>query len=234
VLSEWTATLALAFNDLAYVHRQFDETYSRPVFEYFYFLRVALGHFNEAAAYLDRTAAIPEVAAYAASLGTKERELYADCLRRYRSRESLIAQVRNLSAFHYPKLDPRRQRRPVKSALADLADEDGSIFKAATGTIGESRLLFADDIASKLFQHGARDDADLLDAHGEIKEAIQSFMRFANGALDEWWTRAAKRGVRFVKRPGQPPSFGKLMESSGGESETPPQEQGSTTTSTSR
>jgi hypothetical protein len=58
-----------------------------------------------------------------------------------------------------------------------------------------------------------RSDEDLYAAHREIKEAITSFMRFANGALDEWWSRAGKRGVKFKVQPGKPPSYATLAES---------------------
>jgi hypothetical protein len=57
-VSEWVATIALAFNDIALVHGQFDEAFEGPAFRYLYLLRISLGHFNEAAKYLDDTAEI--------------------------------------------------------------------------------------------------------------------------------------------------------------------------------
>lgn len=217
LVGEWIATLALAFNDIAYVHRHLDETYEKPAYEYFYFLRLAIGHFNEAAAHLDRSEKLSEVEAYVASLDREAQELYADCLRRYRSQTSVIAQVRNHSAFHYPTFQPSNSRRVMRRALDELRDEYGWMFKAASKTIRDSRLLFADDIQSKLFTRATPSDSDLYAAHVEIKEAIQSFIRFTNKALDEWWARAMARGVQFQIQPGAPISYGKLAESSGGE-----------------
>jgi hypothetical protein len=103
----------------------------------------------------------------------------------------------------------------MRRALASLAEEHGWLYKAPTGTIRDSRLLFADDIEGVLFQRSTPTDADLYSAHEEIKAAMSSFMRFVNAALDEWWASAIGRGVAFPSRPGKPPSYGKLMEASG-------------------
>ena len=213
LVGEWLATLLLAFNDIAYVHRHLDESYDdRPAHEYFYFMRLAIGHFNEGAAHLDRSEAIPEVAAYVASLDCEAQGLYAECLQLYRSQTSVIAQVRNHSAFHYPALEPSNRRRVMRRALEELAEEIGWMFKAASKTIGDSRLLLADDIQSKLFTRATPSDDALYAAHAEIKDAITSFMRFTNLAMDEWWARARARGVKFYSRPGSPVSYGKLAE----------------------
>ena len=103
-MSEWVATLALAFNDIAYVHTQLAATYAKPAHEYFYLLRMALSHFHEAAKFLDDTKAIPEVAAYVDSLRKEARELHADCIERYNRRKNTLGPIRNLSGFHYPEL----------------------------------------------------------------------------------------------------------------------------------
>ena len=212
-LSEWVATIALAFNDIAYVHAQFDDAYSKPAYEYLYLLRISLGHFHEAAKFLDETKSIPEVKSYLNSLPKRARDLHADCLRRYCERLGVLGPIRNLSAFHYPELKVKpgsNRKRPMERVLDGLADDYGEFFKAASGTVGDSRGLFADDFAGRLFAHGAKSDADLIAAHQEIKEAITSFMRFANFALDEWWVRAGKRGAKFTSRPGRPVSYATL------------------------
>ena len=98
----------------------------------------------------------------------------------------------------------------MQRVLEGLADEHGSFFKAASGTIEDSRGLFADDIASRLFTYGDKGDANLYAGPTEIEEAISSFMRFVNRALDEWWFRAGKRGVKFKTRPGRPLSYAEL------------------------
>jgi hypothetical protein len=213
-VSEWVATLTLAFNDIALVHGEFDEAYEGPAYRYFYLLRVALSHFNEAAKYLDETEDIAEVRAYVESLPEGLRELYDDSLRRYRERRGFLAQVRNLSAFHYPEMKPSPgpRGRLMKRLLEELAEATTSMYKGASGTIGDSRALFGDDIASKLFTRGASDDDELIAHHVEVKEAITSFMRFANGAINEWIGRAIDGGVSFTTRPGRPPSFGAVVE----------------------
>jgi hypothetical protein len=220
VISEWLATIALAFNDIAYVHGQFDEAYTGPAFRYFYLLRLALGHFHEAAKYLDETETIPEVKAYVASLPGDVQAHYADCLLRYRERRGFLAQVRNLSAFHYPelKIRPSAQRpRVMQTVLGGLADETTSLFKGKNETIRDSRVLFADDVVSRLFTRGATDESELLEHHVETKEAITSFMRFANGAINEWLGRAMDAGVTFSYVAGVPPSYSGFVPDTEGE-----------------
>jgi hypothetical protein len=219
--SEWVATIALAFNDIAFVHSQFDEAYEGPAYRYFYLLRLSLGHFNEAAKYLDKTEAIPEVKAFVQTLPADVQAHYADCLRRYRERKGFLAQVRNLSVFHYPELKVASAGagKPslMRSILDGLADETTSLFKSKTETIGDSRVLFADDIVSRLFSRGAKNEDELLEHHIEIKEAITSYMRFANGAINEWLGRAIDAGVTLTYAPGSPPSFGRLVDGADGE-----------------
>lgn len=212
-VGEWLATLAMAFNDIAFVHRQLDDAYTnRPAYEYFYFLRLAIGHFNEGAALLDKTEMVTEISGYVASLDSTARVLYGDCLKRYRSQRSVVAQARNYSAFHYPKFQPSNQRRVMRRALLHLANEHGWTYKAPSRTIRDSRLLWADDIESVLFEGATANHEDLFAAHEEIKASITSFMRFVNAALDEWWQRALKRGVSLPTRRGDPPSYGTLAE----------------------
>jgi hypothetical protein len=200
---------ALAFNDIAFVQSRFLQD-SAPAHEYLYFFRVAFAHFNEAARFLDSTSDVRAVAEYVQALPKAVRDDYDDCLHRYRGRESFVARVRNLSAFHYPelKLVPGQKKpRLMQQVLTGLTNERGSIFKAASGTIGDSRMLFADAIVTRLAGPGAQGHQDLLDAHADIAHAIQSFMRFANAALDEWWVRADTRGA-LQNEPGRPPWFG--------------------------
>jgi len=211
-VAEWVATITLAFNDIELVHGQFDEAFDGPAYRYLYLLRVALGHFNEAAAFLEATAALPEIHAFVRTLPDDVRASYKDSLRRYAERKSFLGQVRNLSAFHYPAMSRARGRKRVmQRVLADLEDATTSMFRSASGTIGDSRQLFGDDIVSRLFTAGAKTDDELYDHHAEVREAITSFMRFANGAINEWFGRAIDRGVVFATEPGSPPSFGDIL-----------------------
>jgi hypothetical protein len=212
-LAEWVATLALAFNDISYVHTKFDEAFAGRAYEYLYVLRIALSHFKEAAEFLDKTSDAPFVIEFVKTLPQAARDRYEDSLRRYREQESRLAQIRNLAAFHYPELKVvagQKRLREVQRVLTELEDERGFIFKAASGTVGESRMLFADDIAGRLFVRGA-DDNDLYAAHEEVKQAIESFMRFTNAALDEWWARVQAKGAVFTKTPGRPASLAERL-----------------------
>lgn len=46
------------------------------------------------------------------------------------------------------------------------------------------------DANCRLFARGTTTDEELYQHHEEIREAIKSFMRFANGAINEWLGRA--------------------------------------------
>src|SRR5712692_2655204 len=79
VVSEWLTTISLAFNDIAFIHSNLDAAFKGPAYGYFYLLRLSLGHFHEAAKYLDETEAIPELKTYVESLPTEVQAHYADC-----------------------------------------------------------------------------------------------------------------------------------------------------------
>jgi hypothetical protein len=72
-LSEWLITLALAMNDLALVHVRLDEDQEEPN-RAFYWNRLAVSHFTEAALFLRDTADVPELRAFVESLGDEARE----------------------------------------------------------------------------------------------------------------------------------------------------------------
>jgi hypothetical protein len=134
LLSEWLATLSLAFNDLALVHEQIEIDRETP-HKYFYWLRLAIAHFFEAAKYLDETAEIGEVKAFVATLSEEAQEQYQACLDRYRTHETSMQRLRNQAAFHYPRLQPGRANRPMRKVLEELAADTGQIQKAEIGTI---------------------------------------------------------------------------------------------------
>jgi hypothetical protein len=120
----WIATMLLAFNDIAFVHRHLDLSYGdRPAYEYLYFLRLAVGYFNEAATHLSRTENDPEVAAYVASVDDEAQELYADSRTAgSRLRASGARCVRRRFGRHSrPRSSQHRcERRCSKDGRADL------------------------------------------------------------------------------------------------------------------
>jgi hypothetical protein len=218
LLSEWVATLALAFNDLALVQDRIVADAETP-HRFFYWLRLAIAHFYEAAKYLDDTAEVDEVKAFVATLPAEAQQHYETCLERYREQQTPVERLRNQAAFHYPRLQPNRQNRPMKKVLASLADEAGQIDKGEQNRLRDSRLLFADDIMSRFFVEASGGEDALGQVHPNIEAAITAFMRFTQAALDEWFYRAQQdRGAKlFDFGEGSLPWPGKDVESRGGE-----------------
>src|SRR5262249_47397644 len=150
---------------------------------FFYWLRLAIAHFYEAAQFLDETSEIPEVKAFVARLPAEAQQHYATCLEKYRAQEQPILRLRNQSVFHYPRLQPGRKRRPMARALEELEGEAGEILKSDEGTIRGSRMLFADDIAGRFFLEATGGLATLEDVHDDIVAAMMAFGNFVNAAL---------------------------------------------------
>lgn len=196
LLSEWTATLALAFNDLSVVHVRMEEDHGAP-HKFFYWLRLAIAHFYEAAKYLDETSTIPEVTTFVAQLSPEAQGHFGACLSRYRERATPTLRLRNQAAFHYPALAPGRANRPMRKVLQGLAAETGQFDSGKTGQIRDARMLFADDVASSFFVQATGGEEALAAVHPDIEAGIASFMKFTNAALDEWFFRAQQRGAEF-------------------------------------
>jgi len=203
VLAQWVGTLSLAFNDIALVNSRMVEDQD-DAHKFFYWLRLAIAHFAEAAEYLVDTREVPQIEEFVDSLRPDVQQSYRDCLSRYQAKRSEIQQIRNVVAFHYPELrqDGGRWRsRPMQQALASLVNETGRIKRAR---IIEARLLFADDIAAMLFTRSTPTWGDVRDVHADITGGMTSLMRFANPAVEEFLTRAARRGARLVAMPQRP------------------------------
>jgi hypothetical protein len=192
ILAEWIATVSMAFNDLALIHQQIEADHETP-HKFFYWLRIAIAHFSEAADYLAETRDIEEVAAFIASLPAEVQERGERCVALYQDRESEIKQIRNLTAFHYVGLNPKKKKRPVADALEALRGERG-IFKR--GTVRDARLLYADDVAGSLFIR-ATSWKDFGEVHRDISAGIDAFMRFANPAVVDYFERAGEAGAAF-------------------------------------
>jgi hypothetical protein len=196
LLSEWTATLALAFNDLSLVHARMEEDHGTP-HKFFYWLRLGIAHFYEAAKFLDDTSTIPEVTAFVSQVGPEAQGHYEACLLRYREQATPTLRLRNQAAFHYPALAPGRANRPMKKVLEGLASGTGQFDGGGTNTIRDARMLFADDVASAFFIQASGGEGTLATVHQDIEAGIAAFMKFTNAALDEWFFRAQERGAKF-------------------------------------
>src|SRR4051794_33365935 len=89
VVAEWLMTLALVSNDFALVATRMEEDAEEPSgYKFFYWTRLFISHFHEAALYLDDTKEIPEIKAYVASLDSPAPEHYAATLAAYAKRKS--------------------------------------------------------------------------------------------------------------------------------------------------
>jgi hypothetical protein len=195
MLAEWLGTISMAFNDLALIHGQIEVDSETP-HKFFYWLRIAIAHFSEAADYLAQTRDIEGVAVFIASLPKDARDNAQRCIDLYARRESEIQQIRNLTAFHYAELNPDKKKRIMAGALKALRAERGVLRR---GTVRDARLLYADDIAATLFVRSTPSWGDLNAVHGDIEAGITSFMRFTNVAVTTYFERAAQDGTKFVE-----------------------------------
>ncbi len=200
-LSEWLITLALAMNDLALVHVRLDEDQDEPD-RAFYWHRLALSHFTEAALFLHdtvhdtvhETAAVPEVKAFVESLSEEARAKCDACLAIFCECRNKLFNVRNKTMFHYPTLRPAHPQadRPIREALAAMRDDRGVIRSAR---ICDARFLFADDVAATIFARAVGGLDALPSFEAQVAEGTTAFIRFANLAIDEHLVRAQERGV---------------------------------------
>jgi hypothetical protein len=132
-LSEWLITLALAMNDLALVHVRLDEDPEEPD-RAFYWNRLAVSHFTEAALFLRDTADVPEVRAFVESLGDEARTKCDKCLAIFHEYRGKLFSKRNKTTFHdralrpaNPQADPAHTgsaRRAVRRPWSDPLSAD--------------------------------------------------------------------------------------------------------------
>jgi hypothetical protein len=202
-LSEWLVLLAMSLNDLALVHDRLERDHASP-HEYFYWLRLGVAHFFEAAKLLKRGRDIPEVAAYITTLPATVRNSHDTAVSIYDERYTELKMMRDV-LFHYARVWQRRGHPPeivVRLALEQLAPHRVTI---KTGTLREARLLFADDVLATLFTRAtgvpwadvAKDEVHqgVAQTQERIQEAITAFVRFANPALMDHLSRAKEEGL---------------------------------------
>jgi len=206
VLAEWVATLALAFNDLSLVRVQMgrDEDSKH---RWLYWFRLGIAHFAEAATFLRETSKIPEIAKFIESLPEDVREHHRECLECYATHEQVIERIRNEAGFHYPEIKIERRKRTMHQVLGALRDGYGEIVGE---TIGDARLLFADDVVAALVGRALTGELtpDLVEdlevvarVSIEIEEGIGAFVQFVNGVLERYLRLAIEHGAVVRKLP---------------------------------
>jgi hypothetical protein len=143
-LSEWLITPALAMNDLALVHVRLDEDPEEPD-RAFYWNRLAVSHFTEAALFLRDTADVPEVRAFVESLGDEARTKYDECLAIFHEYRGKLFSTRNKATFHYRALRPANPQadQPIRWQQSLRARSAGSMPFPCSGRGCSSARLWA-------------------------------------------------------------------------------------------
>ena len=99
----------------------------------------------------------------------------------------------------------------MQKVLGALSENRGVIVGE---TIGDARLLFANDVVSTLVGRAITgelnpNDVEDLDVLGqvavEIEEGIGAFVKFVNGVLERYLGLAIERGAEWKPVPDQPP-----------------------------
>jgi hypothetical protein len=180
-------TLAVAMNDLTLVHVRLEHDQDEPD-KHFYWNRLALSHFTEAALFLHNTVDIVEVRAFVESLSGDAREKLADCLAIFNEYRGRLFDVRNKATFHYPGLRPTdpQAARPVRDSLLSLRESRGVI---RAGRLRDSRALFADEVVAATFLRLLGGNDAVIAFAERVAEGVTAFIHFANLSLDEYLTR---------------------------------------------
>ena len=205
-LSEWLVLLAMALNDIALVKDRLERDLDSP-HEYLYWLRLGVAHFFEAAKLLKRGRELPEVTAFIATLPTDVQGRHRACISIFDERFEELKMMRDV-LFHYARTWHRggRGEDVVRPALEQLADSRTTM---KTGKLREARLLFADDVVAAIFTRAMgvpwadvmKEEAQVrvLRLQKRIEEAVTAFVRFANPALMEYFSRAMVDGAAMQK-----------------------------------
>jgi hypothetical protein len=219
VLSEWIATLALAFNDLSLVATRYLEDVD-SAYKVFYWNRLLISHFAEAALYLHRTKDIDEIAEFVTSLPDGVQENYRAALRAFEARERELHAIRS-HVFHYPELRivPGQKRlRLMQRVLQGHADTE-TMMKL--GKVSEARLLFADDMAAEVLQINSGGEEKLTEVMRQSRKRprrLRGSSTPPSRSTSSVETRTAfssRVSSRLTQTTGR--RDGKTLESNGGE-----------------
>jgi hypothetical protein len=180
-LSEWVVTLAIAMNDLALVHGRREDEQDAPE-RAFYWNRLAISHYTEAALFLFSTRDEERVREFVDSLDDEARAKYAETLDVFAEVRGRLFDVRNKATFHYPELRTRNDEadRPIRDALGMMRNDRGVIRSTI---MRNSRALFADDVVTAIFARevGGFDRIDEFKAR--VATGTTAFITFARRAL---------------------------------------------------
>src|SRR4051812_38890048 len=88
-VAEWVITLALAMNDLTLVNAMSEKDEDQPD-RSFYWARLALSHFAEAALFLEASREVPAVKSFVASLAPEALKHHAACLTAFDQRRDVL------------------------------------------------------------------------------------------------------------------------------------------------
>jgi hypothetical protein len=193
-LSVWFCTIALAHNDLVTTHVRVNEATAE--WESFYYWRMAIGHYSEIMLFLRHMREKPAIKAFITSSPPKLQKAYQTALDLYDQHSRVAKHVRNKTAFHYP--DPkgiRAMRRALRDE--DIQDDCGGVT-STSGKVGDARMHYADEVLAKMFMNEAGKIANTIDeVYAVLGESVAAFMRFANQAQDEFFSRQPERTVEF-------------------------------------
>lgn len=197
LVSEWLVTLGFPFNDMIIVFERMEADAGTP-YKFFYWTRLMISHFAEAALFLDETKDIPAIAEFIDSLPEEAQQNYHSVLDVFESHGAELHAIRS-HVFHYPEMkivEGQKKARVVERALQIHADNQAVI---KVGKMGAARLLFADDIAAEVFQRMSGGEDNVMVLHGAISQATNPLMRFMNEAMEEHLIR--RRADGLVLRP---------------------------------
>jgi hypothetical protein len=179
--------------DLTLVHVRLEDDQEKPD-KHFYWNRLALSHFTEAALFLHDTVDIVEVRSFVESLSEDARDKHAECLTIFDEYRGRLFDVRNKATFHYPELRPMdpHAARPVRDSLLSFRESRGVI---RAGRLRDSRALFADEVLAATFLRLLGGEEGVIAFAERVADGVTAFIRFANLALDEYLTRRVADGA---------------------------------------
>jgi hypothetical protein len=179
----YLVNVAMGFNDIVYaVSKGSGEGIEE--WERFYWARLFAAHFHEAMDYVKRRSTQVVIRSFVERLAPATQAHYLAALEQYAALETRLGQVRSRTVFHY---ETGGSAKHVKAAIRRNADATGFIRSGADGSLFGSRNVFADTVLSSLLVGAAGGNGEAVSQLvSELLDAVQEFMRFVNGALDEW------------------------------------------------
>lgn len=197
--ARWLVTLATGLNDVVLVNRWLLDGLDggAPSHENLYRVRLSAMHVLELATYLHDTVADSEIATFTQSLPAEAQadlEIVLGLFVKGHSFRPQLEAARHAFA-HYVELG----RKPVRTALAELDDEDSEVV---IGTTGEFRADYADKVALRLFFAGG-DEKAFRTFVATLSEFTAVLMRFVETAVGAHFARQPKGTLTPVDGPSE-------------------------------